>query len=90
MNFSIWKVPPSGAGLVTVTAGVPVAAMAAAGMAAVNSVELMNVVVDAAPPKFTIEVVTKLAPVIVSVRAGPPAAILFGESAVIVGGDAGG
>ena len=37
------EVPP-GAGLVTVTAGVPVEAMSVAGMAAVNCVELTKVV----------------------------------------------
>jgi hypothetical protein len=85
VKFIGLEVPPPGAGLVTVTAGVPVEAMAAAGMAAVNCVELTNVVVGAAPPKLTIEAATKLVPLIVSVRAAPPATALFGEIAVIVG-----
>jgi hypothetical protein len=78
-------VPPPGAGLVTVTASMPVEAMAAAGMAAVNCVELTNVVGIAAPPKLTIEAATKLVPLIVSVKAAPPATTVFGEIVVIVG-----
>jgi hypothetical protein len=84
------EAPPSGAGLVTVTAGVPVEAMLAAGMAAVNCVELTNVVVGAAPPKLTIEDATKFVPLIVSVKATPPATVLFGEIVVIVGVGGGG
>ena len=45
VKFIALEVPPSGAGLVTVTADVPVEAMLAAGMAAINCVELTNVVV---------------------------------------------
>jgi hypothetical protein len=59
--------------------------MAAVGMAAVNCVELTNVVVGAAPPKVTIEAATKFVPVIVSVKAAPPATLVFGESVVIDG-----
>src|SRR5215469_10944988 len=79
------EVPPPGAGLVTVRAMVPVEAMLTAGMATLNVVELTNIVVGAAPPKFAIEAATKLAPLIVSVKAGPPATALFGEIVVIVG-----
>jgi hypothetical protein len=82
--------PPPGAGLVTVTAGVPVEAMAAAGMAAVNCVELTKVVVGTDPPKLTIEDATKFVPLIVSVKAGLPATTLFGEIVVIVGVGGGG
>jgi hypothetical protein len=84
------EVPPPGAGLVTVTAGVPVEAMLAAGMAAVNCVELTKVVASADPPKFSIEDATKFVPLIVSVKAAPPAMALFGEIVVIVGMGAGG
>jgi hypothetical protein len=63
----------------------PAEAMSAAGMAAVNCVELTNVVVDAAPPKLTREPATKFVPLIVSVKARPPATALFGEIVVIVG-----
>jgi len=62
----------------------------AAGMAAVNCVELTNVVAGADPPKLTIEAATKFVPVIVSVKAAPPATALFGEIAVIVGVGLGG
>ncbi len=76
---------PLGAGLVTVTAGVPVEAMLAAGMAAVNCVELTKVVATADPPKPTIEAATKFVPLTVSVKAALPATIVFGEIVVIVG-----
>jgi hypothetical protein len=76
--------------LITVTASMPVEAMAAAGMATVNCMELTNVVVGAAPPKLAIDAATKFVPVIVSVKAAPPAAALFGEIVVIVGMGAGG
>jgi hypothetical protein len=79
------EVPPSGAGLVTVTAGVPVEAMLAAGMAVVNCVESTKVVAGADPPKFTVEPATKFIPLIVSVKAAPPATVLFGEIVVMVG-----
>jgi uncharacterized protein (DUF2236 family) len=54
-------------------------------MAAANCVALTNVVVHAVPPKFTIEAATKFVPLIVSVKAAPPATALFGEIVVIVG-----
>jgi hypothetical protein len=79
------EVPPPGPGLVTVTAGVPVEAMLAAGIAAVNWVELTNVVAGADPPKLTVEPATKFVPLIVSVKAAPPAAAVFGEIVVMVG-----
>jgi hypothetical protein len=64
--------------------------MLEAGMAAVNCVELTNVAVGAAPPKLTIEDATKFVPLIVSVKAAPPATALFGEIVVIVGVGGGG
>jgi hypothetical protein len=85
LKFSAFEVPPPGAGLVTITAAMPAEAMAAAGMAAVNCVELTNVVLLAVPPKLTVEAATKFVPLIVSVRAAPPATTLFGEIVVIVG-----
>ena len=81
VKFIALEVPPPGAGLVTVTASVPVEAMLEAGMAAVNCVELTNVVAGADPPKLTIEAATKFVPLIVSVKAAPPATALFGEIA---------
>src|SRR5271156_3692267 len=80
-----FEVAPPGAGLVTVTADVPAETTLEAGMAAVNCVELTNVVGIAPPPKLTIEDATKFVPLIVSVNAAPPAAALFGEIVVIVG-----
>jgi hypothetical protein len=55
-------------------------------MAAVNCVELTNVVVGIVPPKLTIEVAIKLAPLMVSVKPDAlPATALVGEIAVIAG-----
>ena len=84
------EVPPSPAGLVTVTPRIPADAMLAAGMAAVNCVELTKVVAAADPPKLTIEAATKFVPVIVRVKAALPAKALLGEIAVIVGPVGGG
>ena len=85
LKFIALEVPLPGAGLVTATAIVPAELMLAAGMAAVNCVELTKVVPGADPPKLTVEAATKFVPLIVSVKAGPPATVLFGEIVVIVG-----
>jgi hypothetical protein len=85
VKVNVLELPPPGAGLVTVTPRIPVEAMLAAGMAAVNWVELTNVVAGADPPKLTIEAATKFVPLIVSVKAALPATVLFGEIVVIVG-----
>src|ERR1700722_1267201 len=85
VKLTTFVVPPPGAGLVTVTAGAPADAMLAAGMAAVNCTELMKEVATVEPPKLTIEPRTKFVPVIVSVKAAPPAAAVFGEIMLIVG-----
>ncbi len=85
IQFIVFDEPPPGAELVTRTCAVLSVAMAAASMEAVNCVELMNVVVRGVPPKDTNEVVTKFVPLIVSVKAAPPATALVGEIAVIVG-----
>ena len=85
VKVDVFELPPPGAGLVTVTAGVPVEAMLAAGMAAVNCVELTKVVAGADPPKLTIEAATKFVPLIVSVKGAPPGTVQFGEIVVIVG-----
>ena len=79
------EVPPPGVGFVTVTAAVPAEAIAAAGTAAVNCVALTNVVAGAVPLKLTVVAGTKFVPLIVSVKAAPPAMALFGEIEVIVG-----
>jgi hypothetical protein len=85
VKFTASEAPPPGAGLVTVTAAVPIEAMAAPGIAATNCVALTNLVVRAAPPKLTIEAATKFVPLTVSVKAAPPASAVFGEIVVIVG-----
>ena len=90
VKFIGLEAPPPGAGLVTVTAGVPVEAMLEAGMAAVSCVELTNVVTGADPPKLTIDDATKFVPLIVSVNAAPPTTAVFGEIVVIVGMGGGG
>jgi len=86
VKFTGLEVPPPGVGFVTVTDAVPADAITAAGMAAVNCVELTNVVVGIVPPKLTIEVVIKLAPLMVKVKPDAlPATALVGDIAVIVG-----
>jgi hypothetical protein len=85
VKVDAFELPPPGAGLVTFTAGVPVEAMLAAGMAAVNCVELTKVVAGADPPKLTIEPATKFVPLIVSVKAAPPGTVQLGEIRLIVG-----
>ncbi len=84
-KFIALEVPPPGAGLVTVTATVPVEATLEAGMVVVNCVESTNVVAGADTPKLTVEPATKLSPLIVSVKAVPPATAPFGEIVEIVG-----
>ena len=72
-------------GFSTVTEALPAAAMSAAVIAAVRWVALTKVVVRFAPFQRTTEPLTKLLPFTVSVKAGPPAAALLGESEVNVG-----
>src|ERR1700735_2343674 len=79
------EVPPPGAGLITSTISEPSEVMSAAGTIAVNSVELTNVVGRADPPKLTMELVMKLDPLTVSVKAAPPAAVVFGEMVLTIG-----
>jgi hypothetical protein len=69
----------------TVTEAVPGVAMSAAGTVAVSRVEDTNVVASGLPFQFTVEVETKLLPFTVSVNCGPPAAVQFGLSELIVG-----
>lgn len=68
----------------TTTEAVPTFAISVAGTAAVNCVELANVVVRLAPFHCTIAVFSKLLPFTASVNAGPPAMAEFGESVVNV------
>ena len=73
MNAAAAEVPPPGAGLTTVTLAMPAVAKSVAGIVAVSRVGETNVVARAAPFQFTVEVLTKLPPLTVSVAAGPPA-----------------
>src|SRR5436189_228988 len=54
VNVCAAEVPPPGAGVTTVTCGVPAAATSAAAMAAVSWVALTNVVVRVAPFHLTV------------------------------------
>jgi hypothetical protein len=86
VKFTAFDVPPPGAGLVTVTVGVPDEAIAATGIAPVNCVELANVVATAVPPKLTTEEDRKFVPLTVKVNAGLPARLPAGDIVTIVGG----
>jgi hypothetical protein len=59
--------------------------MSAASTVAVSRVADTNVVASGLPFQFTVEVETKLLPFTVSVNCGPPAAVQFGLSELIVG-----
>ena len=72
-------VPPPGAGFETVTRNEPVIVRKLLGTVAVNCVELMNAVVSGWLFHSTTEVLTKLLPVKVSVKAGLPAVTDVGE-----------
>ena len=85
VNVTAFDAPPRGAGFVTVTEGVPAVATSPAKIAAVTCVALMNVVVRAAPPKFTTDVLRKLVPFTVNVNAPEPAITFVGKSVVTVG-----
>jgi hypothetical protein len=84
VKFTTFELKPDD-GFVTITDATPAEAIAAAGIAAVNCVELMNVVWRANPPKLTADPETKLAPFTVSVKSAPPAGVLFGEIADTAG-----
>jgi len=85
VNVSVPEVPPPGMGLNTVTVAVPAVAMSEAGTVPFTIVPLTNVVVRLAPFHFTRLPATKLVPVTVTVKPGPPAVALLGESEVAVG-----
>jgi hypothetical protein len=85
VKVSAFDVPPTGAGLTTVTDPVPEEAMSAAVIAAVTCPEFTNVVVRALPFHCAVEFVTKFVPLIVSVKAAPPAVPEDGASEVSVG-----
>jgi len=85
VNTAAVDVPPPGAGLTTVTLAVPAAAMSAAKIAAVTRVAETKLVVRTAPFQFTVELLTKLLPLTVSVVAAPPAVALDGLKLLIAG-----
>ena len=80
-----FEVPPPGAGLNTVTEAVPVVAMSAAVIAAVNWIADTYVVVRLDPFHCTTEPLMKLLPLTVRVKAEPPAVAEVGLMLVVVG-----
>jgi hypothetical protein len=78
-------VPPPGAALTTVMLKVPALATSPAVIAVVTCVLDTNVVVRAAPLKFTTEPETKFVPFTVSVNAASPEFFVTGEILVVVG-----
>jgi hypothetical protein len=80
-----FEAPPPGAGFVTTTAGVPVAAISPARTAIVTCPEFTNVTARLAPPKVAVAPLTKLEPFTVSVNAAPPTIAEGGTSDAITG-----
>jgi hypothetical protein len=85
VNVSVFDVPPPGVGLITSTDAMPKKARSLAGTAAVNCVELTNVVASAAPFQCATELAMKFVPVSVIVNPTLPALADEGDSAVNVG-----
>src|SRR5579863_10167830 len=84
-NVLAFEVPPPGVGFITVTLAVPAVLIALAGTLAWSTVPLTNVVVSWPPFQLTFDFETKLPPLTVSVKEGPPAKPVFGESEPILG-----
>src|SRR3989454_551024 len=84
-NVCAAEVPPPGAGVNTVTCGVPAVAMSAAVIVAVSWVALTKVVVRAAPFHCTPEPLMNPLPFTVSVKSAPPKSALAGDSEEIIG-----
>jgi hypothetical protein len=82
---NVWAFDALCPGLTTVTEAVPSSARSVAGTEAVSCVELTNVVVRAVPFQSTVEPLTKLAPLTVSVKPGPPSVAEAGLILVVVG-----
>ena len=72
--------------LTTVTEAVPAVAIRAAGTVAVSCVAETNVVANAVPFQFTVEIAAKFVPFTVNVNPGPPAVAQVGLSELMVGG----
>ena len=85
VNGSALDVPPTGAGLTTVTLTVPVAPMSLAGMTAWSCPLLTNVVARAAPFQRIWEPFTKWLPVTVRVKPAPPTVAPDGDRLVSTG-----
>jgi hypothetical protein len=85
VNVAAADVAPLGL-FTTVTLAAPGEAIRAAGTAAVSWLALTVVVVNAVVPHFAVAPETKFAPLIVSVKAAPPAVAQLGLKLVIVGG----
>jgi hypothetical protein len=82
-NVIAFDVPPHG--LTTVIEAVPGLAMREAATVAVSCVEETNVVVNAAPFQFTVEVEMKFVPLTVNVNCESPVAAQVGLSELMVG-----
>jgi hypothetical protein len=83
-NPRVLEPPPPGLGLTTVISAEPAFAMSLAGIAEVNCV-LVASVARLFPFQRITEPETKLEPVTVRTKAGPPAVTLVGERPVITG-----
>lgn len=79
-TYCTFDVPPPGAGFDTVTVAVPGTAMSVAGTAAVNWELLTKVVVRIVPLQLTADAETNPVPFTVSVKAGPPGAVVVGTN----------
>jgi hypothetical protein len=84
VNASAFDTTPLG--LATVILTVPAEAISEAGMAAVNWVPLITVVVRLEPFHLTVDAAIKFAPLTVKVKAGPPAIAEVGTMPVRAGG----
>jgi hypothetical protein len=80
-----FEVPPPGAGLKTVTVGVPAPATSAVVIDAVSWFALLNTVVRGVPFQLTTDPETKLVPLTVSENPALPATAVLGLREVIVG-----
>ncbi len=75
----------SGVGFTTVMVAVPMAAISAAAIVALNSVLDTNAVVRSVLVHITTEPAMKFVPITVRVKVGPPASAVAGLMLVIVG-----
>jgi len=85
VRSTAFEVPPPGLGVTTLTGNVPAVVSCAAGMTAVNCVELPTVVVTAVPLNWTVDCWANPVPVTVSVVSPLPASMVVGEIEVMDG-----